>query len=214
MTVMPPACFSCYQPISIPPYFPPFFSKNQSEAFIPTSLPLPSFSSISQDLVISYPSFLHPIRCVHLSLISLTASTSLHRSIHQSVTLLPSSLHPPISPKSASFISPSLSLVITMLSPPPPLSTSLPPVISSLYLPPSSIPPSLPLSVVHRVIVLHPGSVFRVITRLVNSFMGSTPSVMHAGHTPALFACIQVTYTGQHKHGHNTHACKHTHTHL
>lgn len=41
--------------------------------------------------------------------------------------------------------------------------------------------------------VLHPGSVFRVITRLVNSFMDSTLSVTHAGRSPARLQCNQLT---------------------
>ncbi len=43
--------------------------------------------------------------------------------------------------------------------------------------------------------VLHPGSVFRVITCLVNSFMDSTLSVTHTGHMPAHFQCNELTYT-------------------
>lgn len=79
----------------------------------------------------------------------------------------PSFLSAHFFPKSASFSTPNLSLSL----------------------------PSLLLSSGPGCGVLHPGSVFRVITRLVNSFMDSTLSVTHAGRMPARCQCIQFTYT-------------------
>lgn len=78
----------------------------------------------------------------------------------------------------------------------------------SLSVSPSQLPSPHHLSFFHHLLltslllfsispgcgVLHPGSVFRVITRLVNSFMASTLSVTHAGHMPARSGCIQLTH--------------------
>lgn len=41
--------------------------------------------------------------------------------------------------------------------------------------------------------VLHPRFVFRVITRLVNSFMDSILLMTHTGHVPAGLQCISIT---------------------
>lgn len=97
------------------------------------------------------------------------------RLLYLSTFLLPFSLFIcTFLPKSAAFITQPLFLPTSLLSLP---------FLFSLF---PSISPGCG--------VLHPGSVFRVITRLVNSFMDSTLSVTHYGQINARLQCNQLTY--------------------